>query len=198
MRRSILTSLERFRRAERGISSVEFVMCLPILIVMLVVVIDFGRLFIDYHAVSKSVRDATRYLSRVEAGVLGVNCPNTTVTESLNTTHRARRLVMFGAIKDDVKNKPLVKAWTATGLTEAATNIKIGVDCLKNENLTAFGDFAALQGLYVPGAWIPSIVVEANVPFNFKMATAIGFGSQINFRIEHKMPHFGCSGAALC
>ncbi len=47
MRRSIFTSLERFRRAERGIASVELVMCLPVLIVMLVVVLDFGRLFID-------------------------------------------------------------------------------------------------------------------------------------------------------
>lgn len=197
MRRSILTSLERFRRAERGIASVEFVMCLPILIVMLVVVIDFGRLFIDYHAVSKSVRDATRYLSRVEAGVLGVTCPNETVTES-SYTQTARRLVMTGASYGNPATEPLVKAWTANGLTEAATNIKIGVDCLKNENLTAFGDFAELQGLYVPGGWIPSIVIEANVPFNFKMAAAIGFGQQIKFRIENKMPHFGCSGAELC
>lgn len=48
----------------KGSAAAEFAMILPLLIIFLAAVMDFGRLMMDYHAASKSIRDASRYLSR--------------------------------------------------------------------------------------------------------------------------------------
>jgi len=175
---------------ERGIASIEFVIILPVMMIMLAVATDVGRMLMDHHAVIKSVRDAARYLSRVDAGTLGINCGGTpsldmTTTEAQN----AMRLAMTGRINGDTQLQPLVKAWRAATVTSAATGITITAECMTNSGLT--GTYSSLGGFYSGDAVIPAVRVSADVPFHFKLAGIVGIGPTINMTISHKMPHIG-------
>jgi hypothetical protein len=60
---------------------VEFALVLPMLLMMTMMVIEFGRAIYQYSTLVKSVRDAARYLS--------IQTPGTHITE-------ARNLVVYG------------------------------------------------------------------------------------------------------
>jgi Flp pilus assembly protein TadG len=53
-----------FRRAEKGAVTIEFVVTFPLLLVVLALSFEFGRLFLAHHATVNNVREAVRYLSR--------------------------------------------------------------------------------------------------------------------------------------
>jgi len=65
----------------RGVAIVEFALVLPVLLILTFVVIEFGRAIYQYNTLTKSVRDAVRYLS--------VQTPDTHITE-------ARNLIVYG------------------------------------------------------------------------------------------------------
>lgn len=50
---------------EKGTAAVEFGLCLPFLMLLVVGATDFGRALYTHHILVKSVRDSVRYLSRV-------------------------------------------------------------------------------------------------------------------------------------
>jgi len=52
-------------RADDGVAMVEFVMVLPVLIILLFIMIGTGMQLWYHNIVNQGVRDATRYLSRV-------------------------------------------------------------------------------------------------------------------------------------
>jgi len=54
-----------FRKSEDGVAVVEFVLSVPLMILMFAIVVEFGRLFLGYQATVSGVRDASRYLSRI-------------------------------------------------------------------------------------------------------------------------------------
>ena len=182
----------RLWRARDGMASVEFVLILPALLLLLAVITDFGRLYYDYHAVSKSVRDATRYLSRVEGGVAGLNidCNNETLVATADPgktlVENARRLAMTGRFDGDPSTEPLVGSWTAPSLTELATGIAVSVECVANPI-----GAVTLVGFYEGDLLIPSIIMSAEVPFTFGLSQLIAIGPNITFTITHKMAHFG-------
>ena len=66
---------------QRGAVILEFALLLPLLLVMTFIVTEFGRAIMQYDALTKSVRDAARYLS--------VQLPGTHTAE-------ARNLVVYG------------------------------------------------------------------------------------------------------
>ncbi len=73
----------RKRSIQRGTAILELALVLPVLLVMTFIVTEFGRAIYQYNTITKSVRDATRYLT--------MQTPNTHVTEAQN-------LVVYGAI----------------------------------------------------------------------------------------------------
>ncbi len=78
-----------------------FVLILPLLVLMLFGTIEVGRLLFDFHAVSKSVRDATRYLTRIDAAALGLACPATTVNNAAAEVINAKNLALRGSGRAD-------------------------------------------------------------------------------------------------
>jgi Flp pilus assembly protein TadG len=56
--------LVRLLGEERGSLVVEFVIALPLVLVILVLIAEFGRAFWYHQIVTKGVRDGVRYLSR--------------------------------------------------------------------------------------------------------------------------------------
>ncbi len=182
----------RLWRAKDGIASIEFVLIFPILMLLLTLATDFGRLYYDYHAVSKSVRDATRYLTRVEGSTLGLNidCDSETLVENTDPgktlVENARRLAMTGRFDGNPVTEPLVASWTAASLTSAATGIVVTVECLDNPD-----GAVTYEGFYEFATKIPSVIMTAEVPFRFQLAQMFQIGPDITFTVRHKMAHFG-------
>jgi Flp pilus assembly protein TadG len=65
MARFSSTWFRRFRSSEDGVAVVEFVLCVPLMILILAIVMEFGRLFLGYQSTVSGVRNASRYLARV-------------------------------------------------------------------------------------------------------------------------------------
>lgn len=51
------------KREQKGVALVEFALILPFLLLLSIIAIDFGRAIWEYNTLTKSVRDAARYLS---------------------------------------------------------------------------------------------------------------------------------------
>ncbi|NEX61045.1 TadE/TadG family type IV pilus assembly protein [Noviherbaspirillum galbum] len=66
---------------QNGVALVEFALILPLLLILTFIVTEFGRALYQYNTITKSVRDAARYLS--------MQPPNT-------GTAQARNLVVYG------------------------------------------------------------------------------------------------------
>ncbi len=81
---------QRFFRGQRGQEIIEFAFMLPLLALLLAGVIEFGRAFYEYNILSKSVRNAARYLSAAEISSTGT-IPATYAT-------RARNIAVYGNI----------------------------------------------------------------------------------------------------
>jgi Flp pilus assembly protein TadG len=64
-----------FFREELGVELVEFAFTLPILAILLMGGIEFGRAFYTYNMLTKSVRNAARYLSTQPIASTGVFDP---------------------------------------------------------------------------------------------------------------------------
>ncbi len=60
------TKFRRFFRDQRGQELLEFAIVLPFLALLLAGVIEFGRAFYEYNMLTKSVRDAARYVSAAQ------------------------------------------------------------------------------------------------------------------------------------
>jgi hypothetical protein len=71
------------KKPQHGVALVEFALVLPVLLVLTFVVTEFGRALYQYNTLTKSVRDASRYLS--------MQMPGTKIAE-------AKNLIVYGNI----------------------------------------------------------------------------------------------------
>jgi Flp pilus assembly protein TadG len=60
----------RSKRKMRGVAVIEFAIVLPLLVLIVTGLIEYGRLMWNYNALAKASRDAARYLSTVDANDL--------------------------------------------------------------------------------------------------------------------------------
>ncbi len=103
---------------QKGSSTVEFAMLLPLLLLLVVMVSEFGIMFYRLNAVTKSVQDAARYLSDISVN------PNLALTNA-----QVKNLVCFGniggtgiPIVSDCNNKLVIIATPALAhVTVSAT-----------------------------------------------------------------------------
>ncbi len=51
----------KHRRQESGLAAVEFIICLPVLLIMTVLLIDVGRALIQYTEINKALQNGARY-----------------------------------------------------------------------------------------------------------------------------------------
>lgn len=71
-------------KRQRGVAIVEFALILPFLLLLTFITTEFGRAIWEYNTLTKSVRDAARYLS--------IQTPGTHIAE-------ARNLMVYGNLK---------------------------------------------------------------------------------------------------
>lgn len=69
------------KNRHNGVALVEFALVLPLLLIMTLITTELGRALYQYNTLTKSVRDAVRYLS--------IQTPGTHATE-------ARNLIVYG------------------------------------------------------------------------------------------------------
>jgi len=89
-------------RHQRGVAIVELALVIPFLLVMAILVAEFGRAIYQYNTLTKSVRDAARYLT--------MQTPGTHVAEAQN-------LVVYGTTA--AGSRPLAPG-LATSMVSAA------------------------------------------------------------------------------
>lgn len=83
-----------FRRVagQRGFAMVEFVIGLPILLLLLLAVAETGRMISEYNMLTMATRDAARYVSRN-----AINPTLGTIELSAGLTGTARNLLVYNA-----------------------------------------------------------------------------------------------------
>lgn len=69
------------KRSQRGVALVEFALILPFLLLLSITAVELGRAIWEYNTLTKSARDAARYLS--------IQTPGTRITQ-------ARNLMVYG------------------------------------------------------------------------------------------------------
>lgn len=83
-----------FRRPHRarGVATLEFVLTLPLLLLLLLATAEFGRAYIQYSQLSHAVRDAGRFLANAARTPTGA----VVITPEVRT--QAQNLVIYGRI----------------------------------------------------------------------------------------------------
>ena len=165
---------KRLWRARGGTAAVEFVLILPLLALMLFGTIEIGRVYFDFHAASKSVRDATRYLTRIDAAALGLTCAGVDNTSAEVTN--AKNLTLRGTI--DTSKPYLLAYWTD------ANSVSVTASCIDNGG-------GIYQGFYTGFTSIFNITVSATVPMPLMNGWLLGMGDTLTFTVSHKETHFG-------
>lgn len=90
---------------QKGAALIELALTIPFMIILSMIVIEFGRAMYEYNTVTKSVRDTVRYLT-VQLPPMPTSC-----------SQAATNLARYGLINPQSADKPL-----APGLASATIN----------------------------------------------------------------------------
>jgi hypothetical protein len=74
------------KKGQKGVAIVEFALILPFLLLLTFVTTEFGRAIWEYNTLTKSVRDASRYLAIQPVGTKITEARNLMVYGKLNVT----------------------------------------------------------------------------------------------------------------
>ncbi|MDH4607274.1 TadE/TadG family type IV pilus assembly protein [Pseudomonas sp. BN102] len=102
-------------RAQRGVAMVEFTITLPLLLLLLFAIAEFGRLLFQYNSLLQANRDAVRY-------VAGKAWNPTLGTVELSTTLQAatKNLAVYGVPVAPANGQALVPGLTTTNVQVTA------------------------------------------------------------------------------
>lgn len=95
----------------RGTAIVEAAIVLPVMILLLFGLIEIGRALMEHHTLTRSVRDAARYVARVP-----LLCPATDDPTWSGVKSIARNLALTG---QRTGGTPLVPSWTTAAFSVA-------------------------------------------------------------------------------
>lgn len=124
---------------QKGVALVELALILPLLLVLTFITTEFGRAMFEYNAITKSTRDAVRYLS--------FQTPGTRITE-------ARNLIVYGKPILEGNDIPLVRGLTLNNVPPltcctwqlTGTNPTINTVTVRVTNYTYHALFANVFG----------------------------------------------------
>lgn len=113
------SAIPRFSQ-QRGIAIVEMVIALPVILFLMLMVAEFGRVFYQYGTLNKAVRDGARY-------VAGTAIFGSTGTVQLSSTivNEAKSLVTTGSVGGTASLLPGLTASDVTLTTAGPGNIQV-------------------------------------------------------------------------
>lgn len=112
---AVSPSIRRFIRCTSGLGLVESAITLPLMMLLLLGIIDFGLAFSAQATASQSMRDAARYLATLPGGAA---CSTWAQTN-------AKNLAVYGNISGS--GSALVTGWLPDGGTD--NNVTVTMDC---------------------------------------------------------------------
>ena len=151
---------------------VEFALCLPIFVLLLLGVAEVGRAILHYHIINKGLRDSTRYLGRVPVTCPAVGTAAGSVDNAANAA-TATNLAMTGSLNG---GSNLIDYWT-----DPAT-ITIEVDCLDNSAAANLCGTEACTGNSI----LAVVRMRADVVYqDLGFLSVFGLG-QLTFNADHE------------
>jgi hypothetical protein len=137
--------LDKLRRGQWGVALIEFALVLPLLLVVTFICTEYSRALFQYNTLTKSVRDAARYLSTQN--------PGTKIAE-------AKNLVVYG--NPFGTGSPLVIGLTLSQVPDpvwqlAGTSPVINTVTISVTNYTFTPLFGSVFGLNFGAMTFPSI-----------------------------------------
>lgn len=161
-------------RDRQGAALIEFTLVAPLLFSLVLGTIEFGRYLEQHHVLTKSARDASRYLSRIEMNCAGTTtfcCPSTDASWSTAETV-AKNLAMRGST--GTSDPFVLDTWTDP------STISFTVTCLDNTG-----------GGYRGQDKVPVVRTSISVPY-----TEVGFLSflgigPLTLSASHEEVNFG-------
>ena len=97
--------MHKLKQKQKGIAALEMTLVLPVLLLLLFPVVEFSRLLYQYNALSKVVRNASRYLiSNAGVGSTGI------ITITPQTTANAIALFTYGDLNSNTAILPNLDA----------------------------------------------------------------------------------------
>jgi Flp pilus assembly protein TadG len=141
------------KRDMRGVAVVEFALLLFLLLILVAGIVEFGRAFWYYDAVTKATRDGARFLSmsRVSTTVaLSEDFETDTITMVKNTVDMAR---VPGFLTTDV-----------TVICDYDIGSGTGTDCSTADYIPDYVTVSIAYPVKI-GEWIPFVTL-ANAPWN--------------------------------
>jgi hypothetical protein len=153
----------RFWKKEDGAALVEAMVVLPFFMVLALGILEFGNLLYQYHHIVSGVRDAARYLARVQ---------DPTSAEST-----AKQIAVTGETSGGDKR---VSWWNTSDITVSYTNIANPIDPGTGERP------------YRDDSTVTIIRVTANVSYpGIGFLDLLGLGSPLDISISHEQRHIG-------
>jgi TadE-like protein len=107
---------------ERGAELVEFALVLPLLLLIVLGTIEFGRVYYTYNILSKGVRDGARYAATSRLQSDGTWVP----TDNPSVTTRTRNVVVYGKATLSGSEPKIIPDLTPAQITVTPSTIPAG------------------------------------------------------------------------
>lgn len=111
--------MRKYQHQQQGAALIELALSIPFMIMLSMIVIEFGRALYEYNTVTKSVRDAARYLS--------ANTPNTLCPDAQNLVVYGTTTVGSQPLAPGLKTSAVSCSWQTTGALPLINTVTVTV-----------------------------------------------------------------------
>lgn len=111
--------MRKYQHQQQGAALIELALSIPFMIMLSMIVIEFGRALYEYNTVTKSVRDAVRYLS--------VQMPNTLCANAQNLVVYGTTTTGTQPLAPGLKTSAVSCSWQTTGALPLINTVTVTV-----------------------------------------------------------------------
>ena len=111
--------MRKYQHRQQGAALIELALSIPFMIMLSMIVIEFGRALYEYNTVTKSVRDAVRYLS--------VQMPNTLCANAQNLVVYGTTTTGTQPLAPGLKTSAVSCSWQTTGALPLINTVTVTV-----------------------------------------------------------------------
>ncbi|BCX53251.1 MULTISPECIES: TadE/TadG family type IV pilus assembly protein [Comamonas] len=119
----------RKHHRQQGVELVELALILPFLLLLSMLVVEFGRALYEYNTVTKSVRDAVRYLS--------VQLPNTGCSQAQNLVVYGQTTAGTTPLAPGLNTAAVSCSWQTSGTYPLINTVTVTVTGYRFRSMTA-------------------------------------------------------------
>ncbi|MGU3627143.1 TadE/TadG family type IV pilus assembly protein [Comamonas sp. C24C] len=114
---------------QQGVELVELALILPFLLLLSMLLVEFGRALYEYNTVAKSVRDAVRYLS--------VQLPNTGCSQAQNLVVYGQTTAGTTPLAPGLNTGAVSCSWQTSGTYPLINTVTVTVTGYRFRSMTA-------------------------------------------------------------